>query len=191
MSSIKKIKIEELRTMQDKEALILRGCGGNLQEWTDGISEELRSKGILKGKFQNFLTFKDENSTCLLFPFEGAELDVGKLAVWRMRTAGMYGGTWLSDFVENRLGGFTEAEQPEQKKPDCPLIGQDSNIFHLVGIASRTLKQNNLHSEAEEMQQRVFSSHSYSEALCIIGDYVNITSSDDMEEEEAMEMGVS
>ena len=79
----------------------------------------------------------------------------------------------------------------KQKKPDCPLIGQNGNIFHLVGIASRTLKRNNLHSEAEEMQQRVFSSHSYSEALGIIGDYVNITSFNDIEEEEEIELEVS
>ena len=35
------------------------------------------------------------------------------------------------------------------KKPDCPLIGQDSNIFNLVGIASRTLKRNNIQNQAE------------------------------------------
>ena len=27
-------------------------------------------------------------------------------------------------------------------KPDCPLIGTDGNIFHLVGIAAKTLKRN-------------------------------------------------
>ena len=191
---IQKIKIDELRTMSDKEALILRGCGGNLQEWVDGISKELRENGILKGDFQDCLTFKDENSTCLLFPFEGADLDVGKLAMWRLKTAGAFGGTWLSDFVENCLGGFIEnaEEQQERKKPDCPLIGQDSNIFNLLGIASRTLKRNNMQSEAKEMQSRVLSSGSYADALCIIGDYVNITSVDDEEsQDEIMNMGVS
>ena len=28
----------------------------------------------------------------------------------------------------------------ERNKPDCPLIGQDGNVFNIVGIASRTLK---------------------------------------------------
>ena len=28
------------------------------------------------------------------------------------------------------------------KKPDCPLIGADGNIFNLIGIASRTLRRN-------------------------------------------------
>ena len=41
------------------------------------------------------------------------------------------------------------------------------------------------------MQKRVFSSHGYDEALSIIMDYVNITSADDTEESEDMNMGVS
>jgi len=79
------------------------------------------------------------------------------------------------------------------KKPDCPLIGQDSNIFNLVGIASRILKQNDMSNQAEEMRKRVFSSHGYDEALNIIMNYVNITYADDMEEaeDEDMNMGVS
>ena len=192
--NIRKINIQELRTMHDKEALILRGCGGDLQEWVDGISEELRKEKILKGEFQNCTTFKDGNSTCLIFPFEGAELDVGKLAMWRIRTVGAYGGTWLSDFVDNRLGGFSETPQ-KQKKPDCPLIGQNGNTINLLGIASRTLKQHGMRQEAEEMQKRVLSSQSYAEALYVIGEYVNITSindvSGDEEESEDMNMGVS
>ena len=70
------------------------------------------------------------------------------------------------------------------KKPNCPLIGQNGNIFNLVGIASRTLKRNDMKTEAKEMSDRVFSCGSYDEALCIIGEYVNITSvDDDMDED--------
>lgn len=68
-------------------------------------------------------------------------------------------------------------------KPNCPLIGADGNIFNLVGIASRTLKKHGQNTEATEMQNRVFSSSSYEEVLCIIGEYVNIVSADDMEDE--------
>jgi len=64
-------------------------------------------------------------------------------------------------------------------KPNCPLIGADGNIFNLVGIASRTLKKNGLNAQAKEMKNRVFSSSSYEEALCIISEYVNIVSVDD------------
>lgn len=73
------------------------------------------------------------------------------------------------------------------KKPKCALIGQDGNIFNLVGIASRTLKQNGMKEEAKEMSNRVFSSHSYDEALNIIGEYVEITNEAGIVEEEEFE----
>lgn len=68
-------------------------------------------------------------------------------------------------------------------KPDCKLLGEDGNIFNLLGIASRTLRQNDMADQAKEMCDRVYSSGSYGEALCIIGDYVNITGDDDLDED--------
>lgn len=61
-------------------------------------------------------------------------------------------------------------------KPDCALIGEDGNIFNLMAVASKTLKVYNMADKAEEMCKRIKSSGSYDEALCIIGEYVNITS---------------
>lgn len=61
-------------------------------------------------------------------------------------------------------------------KPDCTLIGQDGNIYNLLAIASRTLKQNGLQKEAKELWDRVTGGtcDSYDKALCIIAEYVNI-----------------
>lgn len=73
-------------------------------------------------------------------------------------------------------------------KPDCPLIGQDGNIFCLVGIAAKTLKENGLSILADEMTARVYDSGSYNEAIRIIGEYVNITSVDEPNEDVKMEM---
>ena len=73
-------------------------------------------------------------------------------------------------------------------KPDCPLIGENGNIFNLVGIAARTLKMNGLYEQATEMSEKVFKSGSYEEALSIIGEYVNITSVDEPVED--IEMGM-
>ena len=61
-----------------------------------------------------------------------------------------------------------------KNKPDCKLIGEDGNIFNLMARASRTLRENDLSEEAVEMRERITSSSSYDEALCIIGEYVNI-----------------
>lgn len=177
--SINNITADDLRRMGDKEGLILQGCGGDLPEWVNGINEMLTEAGILKNgsKFGNVCSFQHGELTCLLYPFEGVELDVGKLAMWRLQTHAAFGGTWLSDFVPNRLGGFLEEPAQEPAKPDCALIGQDGNIYNLVGIAARTLREHGQKEQASEMMDRVFSSGSYDEALCIIGEYVNITDS--------------
>ena len=194
--SVKKIRAEELRRMNGQERLILQGCGGELQDWVDGINDMLIKSDILfdgtKFKAENCLAFENEGLTNLLFPFsEDVKLNMGKLAMWRLQTHSNFGGKWLSDYVDNMLGGFIPEKASEQKKPDCKLIGEDGNIFNLMGIASRTLRQNGMVEQAVEMRDRICASGSYGEALCIIGDYVNITGDADLDEceDESMEFG--
>lgn len=69
-------------------------------------------------------------------------------------------------------------------KPDCPLIGANGNIFNLMGIASKTLKEHGMSEPAEEMRNKIMASGSYEEALNILGEYVNITSVEEIENEE-------
>lgn len=107
--SINIITTEDLRGMDDREGLILQGCGGDLQEWVDGINGLLTDEGILRSvsRFENVSAFKHRNLTNLLFHFEeGIDMDIGKLAIWRLQTHEQFGGTWLSDYVPNQLGGF-------------------------------------------------------------------------------------
>ena len=194
--SIKQISANELRRMDGAEGLILQGCGGDPQEWVDGINEMFTEDGILLGdtQFHDCSTFEHDGLTCLLFPFsDDVKIDAGKLAMWRLKTHDNFGGTWLSDYVPNRLGGFLSAEQEQRaQKPDCPLIGQDGNIFNLMGLASQTLRRAGLGEQAKEMCDRIKESGSYYQALGIIGEYVNITSADDMDENESegMDMGM-
>ena len=168
---------EDLRHMTDEEGRILQGCGGDLQEWVDGINELLTQEGILLNgsKFENAATFQHDGLTNLLFSFEGVQLNVGKLAVWRIQTHSQFGSTWLSDYVPNRLGGFLDQpNQQERAKPYCSLIEQDGNIFNLMGAASRTLREQGMGDQAKEMCDRITGGncHSYHEALCIISEYV-------------------
>lgn len=60
------------------------------------------------------------------------------------------------------------------KKPLCELIGADGNIFNLMSIACKTLKENDLSEQADELKQRLFSgeAESYDRALQIILEYV-------------------
>lgn len=190
--SVKQINTDDLRRMKGTEGLILQGCGGSLDEWVDGINDMFTESEILlngtKFKAENCCAFENEGLTNLMFPFsEDVKLDMGKLAMWRLQTHENFGGKWLSDYVDNRLGGFVD----KQQKPDCKLIGEDGNIFNLMGIASKTLRQNGMAEQAVEMRDRICASGSYGEALCIIGDYVNITGDDDLDEceDESMEFG--
>lgn len=180
---MKEITVDELRQMEGREGLILQGCGGPVQEWVDGINDLLSEKGVLLNgsKFEDVSVFHHDGLTNLLFPFEGVELNVGRFAMWRLETHEQFGGTWLSDYVPNRLGGFTQGAQTF--KPDCELIGQDGNIFNLIGIASRTLKRNGLCEQAKEMQERIIGGEcpDYCAALNVIGEYVNITGPDEEE----------
>lgn len=76
-------------------------------------------------------------------------------------------------------------------KPKCPLIGANGNIFKLLGMASRTLRENGMREEAKEMQSRVTISGSYSEALNVIGEYVEICSAEEIGElDEEMDMSL-
>ena len=159
---IERITADDLRDMEHQEGLVLQGCGGEAQEWLDGINDLLTQDGILQNgnRFETVKVFQHDGLTNLLFPFEGIQVDMGKLAMWRLQTHGAFGGTWLSDYVPNR--------------PLCSLLGQDGNIFHLMGIAARVLRQNGMAAEAKEMQTRIMGGacHSYEEALGIISEYV-------------------
>lgn len=61
-------------------------------------------------------------------------------------------------------------------KPICNLIEQDGNIFNLMGIVGRTLRQNDLPQQAEEMSRRILGgeTESYSQVLAILMEYVDI-----------------
>lgn len=100
----------------------------------------------------------------------GVRLDMGKLAMWCLQSHPQFGGTWLSDYLPNRLGVIPG--QQERSKPECPLIGANGNVFNLIGLANRTLKDNGMAEAAQEMRSRVMESGSYDKALAIITEYV-------------------
>ena len=174
MTEIKQITTEDLLRMDGQEGLILQGCGGDLQEWVDGINGLLTEAGILldSSRFESVFVFQHQELTNLLFPFDGVKLDVGKLAMWRLQTYGQFVGTWLSDYVPNQLGGY-HLEDPKQRKPSMRLEDQDGNIFSILGRASHLLKEAGQKDRANEMFRRVTSSDSYAEALHIISEYVD------------------
>ena len=173
-NTVKQISADDLRHMEGQEGLVLQGCGGLPQEWVDGINGLLTEAGILLDgslfKLEDVSLFQHGESTCLLFPFEGVKLDVGRLAVWRIQTHEQFGGTWLSDYVPNRLGGFVH--EPPRQKPTMSLTGMDGNIFAVMGKASSLLKEAGMGDLVSHMVQRVTTCGDYSKALNIISEYV-------------------
>ena len=60
-------------------------------------------------------------------------------------------------------------------KPKCKVIGEDGNIFNLMGIVSKTLKESEEHEKADEMVKRITTqAESYDEALAMLMDYVDV-----------------
>ena len=74
--------------------------------------------------------------------------------------------------VEQVQGTETSKEQPVPKRPKMKLVGQDGNIFAILGRASRLLKENGQPDQAKEMRNRVYQSGNYYKALNIISEYM-------------------
>ena len=123
--------------MNGKEGLILQGCGGDPQEWLDGINSLLTDDGILKNgsRFENISVFQNGSLTNILFPFEdGLEIDMGKLAMWRLRSHEQLGGTWLSDYVPNKLAALLMKPRPNRKSPTASSSARTETSSTLWGL---------------------------------------------------------
>ena len=62
------------------------------------------------------------------------------------------------------------------KHPDITvrLVGQDGNIFNLMGIIARALRKNGYGDEVNNFIAEVTSSESYHEALAVMMQWVNV-----------------
>ena len=157
----------ELRDMTAGEGLVLQGCGGDPTEWLNGINETLTEEGILRDGciFKDIYVFEHNGLTNILFPFDDMEpggLDVGKLALWRLQSHNTFGGTWLSDYInqnepgkdvaavhpirvyienvhDDRIGGFTIALPTTLKAMEPFLDGTEIASWQdikLAGVSS-------------------------------------------------------
>lgn len=61
----------------------------------------------------------------------------------------------------------------EFKKVPAKLIGEDGNVFNLIGICTKALKRAGYNDEAKELVNRVTSCKSYEDALCVMTEYVD------------------
>lgn len=141
----------------------------------------------LKNLGKNTLQYgaKDQRKALIDFyktPLEQKDVDkIFKYVIDKMKDDYQLGAFKIiaSEYISD------ESNIDKKVKPKCALIGEDGNIFHLMGMASRTLKRNGMSEEATEMCNRITGgAKSYDEALMILQDYVEITSKEELEEEE-------
>ena len=84
----------------------------------------------------------------------------------------------------NKALGLEESLRPEAK-----MIGEDGNVFHLMGICSNALKKAGYPEKSKEMFDRVTSCRSYDEALAIMNEYV-IPTGDEQTLEDTFDVGM-
>lgn len=81
-----------------------------------------------------------------------------------------------------------EFKMDQNRKPKCPLIGTDGNVFALIGMTQKSLRAIGEDELANEVFQRVTSCGSYEEALGIMQEYIDVTSIDEFNEQVFMEL---
>ena len=101
--TIEKIsKSRVLKLAKQTEYLVWQGCGGQLEDWYDGITKMLIENKIAKEnyKMKEMYVFENDGLTCILTPLD--KLDLGKLAVMRLEWKQAFGTMWLSDYIANK-----------------------------------------------------------------------------------------
>jgi len=136
---LKHITTDELKRMTDTEGLILQGCGGDPNEWVSGINEMFTEEGILLDgdTFKDIYVFEHDGLTNMLFSMEDVKLNMGKLAMWRLASHDTFGGTWLSDYLPNRLGINTDERSPDHNGADIDTVEPEEDAPPIVWFGER------------------------------------------------------
>ena len=89
-----------------KEGIVILGCGGELKEWTEGITNHLVENKVLpegtsdEDVWKEVFRMKSTGGRIDIAMIFGSNLfNMGRMAMWRLRWNGEI--SWLSDFVEN------------------------------------------------------------------------------------------
>ena len=121
--------------------------------------------GLFLGQIKDFLKIEDIKNVSYYILDSSIDFDGAYQVVLKNGQTKLFGWKDFQSGLEEII---------EIIKPKCKLIGEDGNIFNLMGIASRTLQRAGLSDKADEMKDRIINSNSYSEALSIICEYVKV-----------------
>ncbi len=62
----------------------------------------------------------------------------------------------------------------EMDKPTVKLIGEDGNVFNVIGRTSTALKRAGQLEQAREFQAKAFEAKSYDAVLCLVMEYCRV-----------------
>lgn len=103
--TISKMTFEEAYKDNPMDGIVLLGCGGDVNEWIVGVSNNLKEEGVSKTDKPDelwadvrILTTSGGRTDVMLTPKKGAPLDLGKMAMWRIRFGDC---SWISDYKDN------------------------------------------------------------------------------------------
>ncbi len=74
----------------------------------------------------------------------------------------------------NKTNGSDADPRPERTKPPCKLVGQEGNVFNLIGLVRQALIKAGQEDAAKEFVQRAFKARSYHEVLSLCLHYVDV-----------------
>lgn len=88
-----------------KEGIVLLGTGGDLNEWVEGVFNQLKEESIVTASsveelFSNAIELKTTGCrTDLVLVFNNFDnINMGKMAMWRLRFGDC---CWISDYIPN------------------------------------------------------------------------------------------
>lgn len=64
--------------------------------------------------------------------------------------------------------------EPEKSKPVVQLSGADGNVFNLMGLCAKALRNAGQDAEAKQMSKEVMTSDSYDHALLVMMKYCDV-----------------
>ena len=98
--NIKEIKFRDLYDFKN-EYLVFQGCGGPLEEWYNGIAQLMIDEGCAKKGYKPEVMYHFEfnDISNVMIPIK--DLDLGRLAIVRLRLREVFGAMWLSDYIIN------------------------------------------------------------------------------------------
>lgn len=104
-NKMKELSLEEVKDLRNDnyEYLVLQGCGGDLVDWIFGFTDILKDEGIVNDSFSfdKVYFFENGDITNLAFPLDSKDIDMGKLAMFRLKIRNDFGAMWLSDYIDN------------------------------------------------------------------------------------------